>query len=165
MTRQSPEKPKDNTMMNDILRHIISSLDPQGDGFRTTDAAQQLFQFACEGRNDLPPLLLRLARRGAREGVAAFHHTSGDMRAAADGWNAHHHWVTEIAAHEESPYAVRKCLLHMNLCEFIGVIDLRERKAAQMRAFAQRARRVLVEFPEWETIPSMTLGDVLGVTE
>ena len=165
MTRRLHEMEKEQMKMNDLLRDIILSLDPHGDGFRTKDAAQQLLQLACEGRNDLPPLLVRLARRGAREGVAAFDLTSGGMRAAGDGRNAQHHWITEIAAHEEGPYAVRKCLLHMNFCEFIGVIDLRERKAAQMRDFAQRARRVLAEFPEWETIPSMTLADILEVTE
>ena len=165
MARRSNEMEMARMTMNDLLRDIVSKLDPEGDGFRTTDAAQQLFHLACEGRNDLPPLLARLARRGAREGVAAFHVTCGDMRTAADGRNAQHHWITEIAAYEEGPDAVRKCVLHMNFCEFIRMIDLRERKAAQMRDLARRARKVIAEFPEWEATPHVTLADVLGVSE
>lgn len=45
------------------------------------------------------------------------------------------------------------------------MIDLRERKAAQMRDLARRARKVIAEFPEWEATPHVTLADVLGVSE
>lgn len=144
--------------LDDLLRHIVASLNVDGSGFRTNDAADLLYLRASEGRNDIPPLLSRLARRGAREGVAAFRPTVPAHRGRA-------HWTSDFAAINESIGAQRKCILLMTYAEFVELIEFREQKAAQMRELARQARRVLLLMPDWQASPTMTLADVLGVSE
>jgi len=151
--------------LDQILREIIARLDVHGKGFRTNDAAHSLFTRACEGRNDIPPLLARLARRGAREGVAGFRHMDMGADEAPDPTNRIDHWISTIAALHEGTDAVRKQVLRMTYPEFLQMIALRERKAAQMRELAKRASTVLLQCPEWAANPAMTLADVLGGCE
>lgn len=162
--------------LRDLLRDIVAELDADGGGFRTNEAANLLYAKASEGRADIPPLIERLARRGAREEVASFRPErtatkrmaetvlvgQRDLAELAEGFD---HWVTEIAALDEGCDAVRKRVLRMTYPEFIQMIALREEKAAQMREQARRARKVLAEHPEWQDTPSMTLAEVLGVDE
>lgn len=162
--------------LRNLLHDIVAELDADGGGFRTNEAANLLYAKACEGRGDIPQLVERLARRGAREEVANFRPereaTSRVAMAAMSGQrefaemsDGFHHWVTEIAALDEGSDAVRKRVLRMTYPEFIQMIELREQKAAQMREFARRARKVLAEHPEWQDNPGMMLADVLGVSE
>lgn len=162
--------------LRDLLHDIVAELDADGGGFRTNEAANLLYAKACDGRADIPPLVERLARRGAREEVASFRPERAaakrvaaevvlgqrDMAEMAEGFD---HWVTEIAALDEGYDAVRKRVLRMSYPEFIRMIELREQKAAQMREYARRARKVLAEHPDWPDNPSMTLAEVLGVSE
>lgn len=160
----------------DLVRGIVTELDADGGGFRTNEAANLLYAKASEGRGDIPQLVERLARRGAREEVANFRpERDATKRVAeaviagqrefaelADGFD---HWVSEIAALDEGPDAVRKRVLRMTYPEFVQMIELREQKAAQMREYARRARKILAEHPEWQETPSMMLADALGVSE
>lgn len=151
--------------LDQILREIIARLDVHGKGFRTNDAAHSLFTHACEGRNDIPPLLARLARRGAREGVAGFRHLDTGADEASGYTNRIDHWIKAIAALHEGSDAVRKRVLCMTYPEFLQMIELREHKAAQMRELARRARTVPLQHPEWADNPRMTLADVLSISE
>ena len=160
----------------DLVRGIVAELDADGGGFRTNEAANLLYAKASEGRGDIPSLVERLARRGAREEVAGFRPTreaakrmyeqvaagQRDMGELAGDFD---HWISDIAALDEGYDAVRKRVLRMTYPEFIQMIELREHKAAQMREYARRARKILAEHPEWQADPSMVLADVLGVSE
>lgn len=162
--------------LRDLLHDIVAELDADGGGFRTNEAANLLYAKACDGHGDIPRLVERLARRGAREEVASFRPERDATRRVAesaiagqrefaevsDGFD---HWVTEIAALDEGCDAVRKRVLRMTYPEFVRMIELREQKASQMREFARRARKVLAEHPEWQDSPDMMLADVLEVSE
>lgn len=162
--------------LRDLLRDIVSELDADGGGFRTNEAANLLYAKASEGRGDIPGLIERLARRGAREEVASFRPerevtkrmTTDVMvgqRDLAELDQGFDHWITDIAALDEGCDAVRKRVLRMTHPEFLQMIELREQKAAQMREYARRARKILTDFPEWADNPRMMLADVLGVSE
>ena len=144
--------------LGDLLRHIVASVDVDGRGFRTSDAPEQPYVRISEGRNDLPPWLFHLARREAREGVAPFRPTAPAHRDPA-------HWTSGFAAINECIGTQPKCILLMTYAEFVGLIEFREQKAAQMRELARQARRVLLLKPDWQASPTMTLADVLGVSE
>ena len=162
--------------VREILHQIIGELDADGGGFRTSEAANLLYARACLGRQDIPPLVERLARRGAREEVASFRPErvaaqriatltvvgQRDLAELSDGFD---HWVTDIAALDEGTDAVRKRVLRMTYHEFIQMIELREQKARQMREYARRARMILAEHPDWADNPRMTLGEILGLAE
>jgi hypothetical protein len=159
-----------------LLHDILAELDPDGGGFRTSEAADMLYAKASHGCADIPLLVERLARRGAREEVASFRPERAaakrvaadvmmgqrDMAEVTDGFD---HWVTDIAALDEGCDAIRKRVLRMTHPEFMRMIELREQKASQMREYARRARKILAEHPEWAENPSMTLADILEVTE
>ncbi|WP_431304074.1 hypothetical protein [Sediminicoccus sp. BL-A-41-H5] len=162
--------------LRNLLREIVSELDADGAGFRTNDAANLLYAKASEGRGDIPGLVERLARRGAREEVANFRpereaatRTTNDIiagqRDLAELEQGFDHWVTDIAALDEGCDALRKRVLRMTHPEFVQMIELREQKATQMREYARRARKILTDFPEWADNPRMMLADVLGVSE
>ena len=162
--------------LRDLLRDIVSELDADGGGFRTNEAANLLYAKASEGRGDIPSLVERLARRGAREEVANFRpereatrRVTEDVllgqRDLAEVTQGFDHWVTDIAALDEGCDAVRKRVLRMNYPEFLRMIELREQKATQMREYARRARKILAAFPEWADNPGMVLADLLGVSE
>jgi hypothetical protein len=162
--------------LRDLLHGIVAELDADGGGFRTNEAANLLYAKASVGCADIPPLVERLARRGAREEVASFrtereatrrtaeHVLCGqrDMAEVSEGFD---HCVAEIAALDEGCDAVRKRVLRMTYPEIVRMIELREQKAAQTREFARRARKVLAEHPDWQDSPGMTLAEVLGVSE
>jgi hypothetical protein len=162
--------------LHNLLREIVAELDADGGGFRTSEAASMLYLKASEGRGDIPGLVERLARRGAREEVAGFRpereatksineSVMAGQRDLAEVSQGFDHWVTDIAALDESSDAVRKRVLRMTYPEFVQMIELREAKAMQMREYARKARKVLTEHPEWADNPTMMLAEVLGVSE
>ena len=92
-----------------LLHDILAELDPDGGGFRTSEAADLLYAKVSDGCADIPLLVERLARRGAREEVASFRperaaakRVAADVmmgqRDMADVTEGFDHWVTDIAA-------------------------------------------------------------------
>jgi molecular chaperone GrpE (heat shock protein) len=162
--------------MYELLHSVVTDLDADGSGFRTREAANLVYARASEGRTDIPTLVERLARSGARVEIAQYRpeHEATKRAAAAVAAGQRdlaevsedfNHWITDIAALDESFDAVRKRVLRMTYPEFVQMIELRELKAAQMREYARRGRQVIAEHPDWQDNPSMTLAEVLGVSE
>ena len=162
--------------LNQLLLEIYQELNADGSGFLTNEAANLLYLRASDGADDIPPLVEQLARRGAREAVAEFRLDAKTLRRAAGVASAGQmdmaeldsgfdHFLTEVAALDETEGAVRKPVIRMTYPEFLRMIDLRERKANQMLESVRIARAILKQHPGWALRPHLTLGDVLGVAE
>jgi hypothetical protein len=100
-----------------------------------------------------------LLRQILAEMNAADHESHSTQTASAN------RWITKLAALSEGHDAMRKHVLRMTYPDLVQMIELRERKAAETRQSAHRARKVLAEHPEWQDTPSMTLAEVLGLDE
>ena len=157
----------------DLLRDVVAELDADGGGFRTREAADLLFHRAKDGR-DIPDAIAQLARRGAQMAVQEFKPEwaaalrsaqfagQRDMAEIADGFDR---WLSDFAAVDDGADAIRKRVVRMTYPEFVAMIEFRERKAAEMREEARRARMILTQHPHWADNPGMTLAEVLGISE
>lgn len=75
-------------------------------------------------------------------------------------------WLMNYAATGEDKDATRKMLLRMTLPEVRAVIALRQKKAAEARAKADRLQSVVDAMPPgWHDDPSLTVADILGIHE
>ena len=159
-----------------LLLEIYHEINADGSGFLTSEAANLLYLRASQGAHDIPPLVEQLARRGAREAVAEFQldaktlwraasASSADQMDIAEIESAVIHFLTKVAALDETGSAIRKPVLRMTYDEFVKMIALRERKASQMLESVRIARAILKQYPSWKLQPHLTLGDVLGVAE
>ena len=75
-------------------------------------------------------------------------------------------WLMDYAATDESKDVTRKMLMRMSLPEVKAVIALRQKKAAEARAKAQRLQNVVdVMTPQWYDHPEMTIADILDIHE
>ena len=159
-----------------LLIEIYQELNADDTGFLTSEAANLLYLRASQGSHDIPPLIEQLARRGAREAVAEFQldaktlwraasASSADQMDIAEIESAIIHFLTKVAALDETGSAIRKPVLRMSYDEFVKMIELRERKANQMLESVRIARAILKQYPRWTLQPHLTLGDVLGVAE
>ena len=162
--------------LSELLLEIYKELNADGSGFLTSEAADLLYLRASQGARDIPPLVEQLARRGAREAVADFRLDARTLKRSAAAVAAGQmdmaeidsgfdHFLTEVAALDETESAVRKPVLRMTYDEFVKMIELRERKANQMLESVRIARAILKQYPSWALQPHLTLGEVLGVAE
>jgi hypothetical protein len=162
--------------LSELLLEIYKELNADGSGFLTSEAANLLYLRASQGADNIPPLVEQLARRGAREAVAEFRLDAKSLKrsaiAAAAGQmdlaelgSSFDHFLTEVAALDETESAVRKPVLRMTYPEFMRTIELCERKANQMLESVRIARAIVKQYPTWALRPHLTLGDVLGVTD
>ena len=133
-----------------LLIEIYQELNADGSGFLTSEATNLLYLRASQGSHDIPPLIEQLARRGM---------DIAEIKSAVI------HFLTKVAALDETESAVRKPVLRMTYDEFLRMITLRERKASQMLESVRIARAILKQYPNWALQPHLTLGDVLGVSE
>lgn len=163
----------------DAVREIIDELDPDGGGFRTSEASDRLYLRAETEAGPLPPITAALAKLGCRVAIrdprvgrpamsrsvyaAAAASTSPqyDMADLAEDFG----WLDLHTALEEGETAVRKRISHLTLPETLQVIALKRRKAAQAAAMADRLRMVVDMHPEWQRRPQLTLGDIVGLPE
>lgn len=157
----------------DIIRDVVAELDADGNGFRTREAADLLYHRARNGAA-IPDAIAQLARRGAQVAIGEYKPERAaaqratmfagqrDMAEIADGFDR---WISDFAALDDSADAIRKRVVRMTYPEFVAMIEFRERKAAEMREEARRARMILTQHPHWADNPGLTLAEVLGISE
>jgi hypothetical protein len=92
--------------------------------------------------------------------------SSNGSRGAAHGWRSRNTGPsTKQPSVPLRPWPLVSATSPKTYPEFVQMIELRELKAAQMREYARRGRQVIAEHPDWQDNPSMTLAEVLGVSE
>jgi hypothetical protein len=176
--------------LNDDVREVIEELDPDGGGFRTGEAANLLVRRVvvagvCDADGEPKPKVRQFMRMGAGTAVHGYKEGSAKnerMReratetaagAASQGQHDFHEiaddferrWLLTYHAWEEDDDAERKKLIRMSLPEVQAVIALKTKKANEARAVAKRLQTIIDRNPSWHDHPSMTLADVLGISE
>lgn len=154
------------TDLADAVREIIAELDPDGGGYRTSEATGRLYQRAHTESGGLRPMTGHLVRLGCNVAFKQYKParamqphmaTAGGVQAdMADlGWLAQH------TALDEGDTAVRKQIGQLTRAETLQVIALKRKKAAEASAMADHLQRVVDDHPEWVELPELLLADVI----
>lgn len=159
--------------LTDLTREIIAELDADGGGFRTREATSLLFHRATSGY-ELPSHITDLVRLGCGVAITGAkpiravaqkmeaYAGQGDFAEQAPGFD---HLLNDYAALDETQDAERKKVLRLTLPELRRVIELRRRKATEMRAIAEQLQAIIDRHPEWEDSPETPLAEILGISE
>lgn len=167
--------------VSDELGEIIAEIDPDGIGFRSSEAAGMLLYRAVRqldlGREeDLPVLPATLMRKGAQQAVREYSPDAVSQQQAENAavraavspqrdmaeMDDSFAWTRRFTALDETREAVRKRIAALTYSEVLQVIALKRRKAAEANATAKRLQDVVDRHPEWARHPKRTLAEVTG---
>lgn len=162
------------------LDEIKRRLNPNGEGYRVGECADELVDKARVGCGFLNEEVRDLLRTGAivktREhdmtrvgkapkasrlsrAVAAMAEGQGDFDDLVDDFK----WMTEETSLDDTVDAIRKAYADLTLGEAKLVVKLKTKKAAETQAAAERIQHFIDDHPEWESDPYLTMGEIAGL--
>ena len=168
--------------LGDLIDDIKRKLNPDGEGYKVSAAAEMLIDVVRVGCGYLTANMRELARAGATIKIrdhtmtsvgkpprGKAHEMADAVGAVADGqgdfaeWSPDFGWMDEETSLDDAMDAIRKAYRNLTLFEAQQVVALKRKKANETEAAANRLQRTIDEHPEWRQHPEMTLGEIAGI--